>query len=189
MNWLNFLMEDILRLAKEKNNPTVEDIIKDSKVGREDIKKAIEELEKKNLINFTNEKINLTKKGEKLANIIYEHHKMIEDAFDHRTAHSLEHFTKKYVDEAKAIGKKAIPIDKFMEGENGLIALFEIEDPRILSRLIGVGITIGAGFSIVKLRRDGIILEIDGRLVIIDRGLGKYILGVKKDENSLARPA
>ena len=188
ISYLRFLMEDILRLAKEKNNPTIGDIMRDSKVGKEDVKEAIKELEKKDLISFKGGKIILTEMGEKTAQIIYNYHKIVEDIFDHRTAHSLEHFSKEYVEEAKTLGKNAISLDKFRESEKGIIALLEIENPKILSRLMGVGITIGKKFSIIKIRKDGIILEIDGRLIILDRELEKYILGVK-NESSVTWPA
>ncbi len=174
-------MEDILRLAKEKNNPTIEDVIEDSKVGKEDVKEAIKELENKDLINFKKGEIILTEKGEKAAEIIYNYHKMVENIFGHRTAHSLEHLSGRYIEEAKTLGKNAVPINKFEEGEEGMIALLEIENPRILSRIMGVGISIGKKFSIIKIRKDGIILEIDGRLIILDRELEKYILGVKNE--------
>ncbi|NIA09651.1 MAG: hypothetical protein GWP10_07965, partial [Nitrospiraceae bacterium] len=95
-------------------------------------------------------------------------------------AHSLEHLGKEDIEKAKKLGKNAVPINDFKEGGSGVIALLEVEDPRILSRLIGIGLTIGAKFTVLKIRNKELILSVNGRPVIIDRDLGKYILGARR---------
>ncbi len=72
MGWIEILMEDILRLAKEKGSPpTVEDVMRDSGVTREEVKEAVKELKKKGLATMGENGIVLTEKGEKMADIIY----------------------------------------------------------------------------------------------------------------------
>jgi Fe2+ transport system protein FeoA len=186
---LRFLMEDILRLAKEKENPTIDDIMEDSKVGEREVKEAIKELGNRKLVKFKDGKISLTDRGEEVAGVIYNYHKTIEKIFGHRVAHSVEHLGKDYIEKAKILGKNAVPLEEFSEGERGVVALLEIEDSRVLSRLVGIGVTIGTEFSVVKFRKDGILLDIDGKVVIIDRKLGKLIFAVKKNEGSYSGTA
>ena len=186
MKWKNILMEDILRLAKEKgSSPTFNDVMEDSRVTKEEVGEAVVELERKNLAKREGEKIVLTEEGEKIAEIIYNYHKTVEKLFGHRTAHSFEHMADRvrYLENVK----NSKPLITFGEGEEGVIVSMEFENPKIIARLIGIGLVPGAHFKVIKVREDIFVLNISGRLVIVDGKLTKNLLGVKPFESSFSR--
>ncbi|WP_297073640.1 hypothetical protein, partial [Thermococcus sp.] len=75
MGWKEILMEDILRLAREKGSPpSFRDVMEDSKVTKEEVEEAMRELERKNLARREGNKIVLTEEGKKAAEIIYNYH-------------------------------------------------------------------------------------------------------------------
>ncbi len=189
-SWLRILMEDILRLSKEKKEPpTVEDVMQDSKVRKDDVKKAIKGLKKKNLAKMEGNKIILTSDGEKAAQVIYNYHKTVEALFGHKVAHSFEHLGEDKIQLLKRSIGEAKPLEDFMKNEEGEIISLEVENPKILSRLIGVGITPGNMFKVIKLRKDVIILDITHRLVLVDRKLADKIFGRNENSGSFSRPA
>jgi Fe2+ transport system protein FeoA/predicted transcriptional regulator len=189
VNWMEILMEDILRLAKEKESPTISEIIQDSKVQREDVEKAIKELEKKGLVTFKNNRIILTEEGDKSASIIYNYHITVEKLFGHTVAHSFEHLDKDKIKLLKNEIGKTKPLRDFSENEEGKIISFKIENPKVIARLMGLGIIPGASFKVIKVRRDAIILNIERRIVILDTELTDKILGESQSEYTFSRPA
>ncbi len=184
--WKNILMEDILRLAKEKGaSPTFKDVMEDSGVTREEVGEAVKELERKKLVKREGNNIVLTKEGEKTAEVIYNYHKTVEKLFGHKTAHSFEHMADrvKYL----KMAKNSRPLMAFRGGEEGVLISMEFKNPKIIARLIGIGLVPGTRFKIVKVRDDVLVLNISGRLVIVDKKLTKNLFGVKSLESSLDR--
>jgi Mn-dependent DtxR family transcriptional regulator len=189
VNWMEILMEDILRLAKEKESPTILEIIQDSKVQREDVEKAIKELEKKGLITFKNNRVILTEEGDKAASIIYNYHRTVEKLFGHTVAHSFEHFGEDKIKLLENEMGKTKPLKDFSENEEGKIISLKIENPKIIARLMGLGIIPGVLFKVIKVRRDAIILSIEHRIVILDTELTDKILGESQSEYTFSRTA
>ena len=182
--WKDILMEDILRLAKEKgSSPTFKDVMEDSGVTREEVGEAVKELERKKLVKREGENIVLTKEGEKTADVIYNYHKTVEKLFGHKTAHSFEHMADKvkYLE----LAKKSIPLVNFKEGEEGVLINMKVKNPKIIARLIGIGLVPGTKFKIIKVRDNIVVLDISGRLVMIDKKLIKSLFGVKPFEDSI----
>ena len=81
------------------------------------------------------------------------------------------------------------PLEKFRESEKGVVAYFEVRNPKIISRLLGVGLSPGVSFRVVKLRKDSFVIEINGRLVVLGRELGRSIAGVNRVESASRRTA
>ncbi|NJF24625.1 FeoA domain-containing protein [Thermococcus sp. Bubb.Bath] len=186
--WKRLLIEDILRLAKEKGEPPkVRDVMEDSKVGEEDVKSAVKEMEELGLANFRDGQILLTDKGEKTAEVIYNYHKTVERLFGHGTAHVFEHMGDRvsYLQRAES----ARPLEELPEGEEHVLVSMNVENPKVIARLLGVGLSPGSVFRIIRKRKDAIILEVNGRLVIIDGELSKRLFGVRRDEGTASRPA
>ena len=127
----------------------------------------------------------LTEEGEKTAEVIYKYHKTVEKLFGHKTAHSFEHMGDKvrYLERAE----KSKPLTTFRKGEEGVLISMEFKNPKIIARLIGIGLVPGTHFRVVKVRDDVFVLDISGRLVIIDKKLTKNLFGVKAFEGSLSR--
>lgn len=187
MGWLEILMEDILRLAKEKGSPpTVEDVMKDSGVTREEVMEAVKELERKGLARMEGKGIVLTENGEKAAEVIYTYHKTVERLLGHRTAHSLEHMGDRigYLRGAE----QARPLSGFREGEEGVVAFMDVENPKVIARLMGVGLIPGARFRVLR-KGDVYVVEVGGRLAVVDGRVAEKIKGVPANEGSSGGPA
>ena len=189
VNWIEILMEDILRLAKEKETPTIAEVIQDSKVQREDVEKAIKELEKKGLVTFKNNRIILTEEGDKSASIIYDYHRTVEKLFGHTVAHSFEHLGKDKIKLLEKEIEKTKVLKDFNENEEGKIISLKIENPKIIARLMGLGVIPGVLFKVIKIRKDVIILNIERRIVILDTELTDKILGESQSEYTFSRSA
>ena len=188
MNWKRILMEDILRLAREKGSPpTFSDVIEDSKVSRREVEEAVRGLEERHLARRRGEEIVLTGEGEAAANTIYSYHKTVEELFGHRTAHSFEHLGNrvKYLEQAASAERLA----GFSEGEEGVIVSMEVESPQLLSRLIGVGLIPGTRFRLVRKSSGHLVFDVGGRLVMIDGKLAGKLLGVRGEESTPGRAA
>ncbi|MCS7232885.1 MAG: FeoA domain-containing protein [Synergistetes bacterium] len=185
MDWLKILIEDILRLLKEKDKPlSIREIELDTKSEISDIREAIEKLKEKNLVKEEKGCLSLTKEGEETAKRIYDYHKAIESLFSHEVAHSIEHLEEDVRERVKIIKGEAKPIE---EMEEGIISAIKVENPKTLSRIIGIGLIPGASFKVLKLRDDVIILESKGRLIALDRALSKSLLGVERNEGLTSR--
>ncbi|NJE48223.1 FeoA domain-containing protein [Thermococcus sp. 9N3] len=187
MKWIEILMEDILRLAKEKGSPpTVEDIVVDSGVTKEEVREAVKELEKKGLAKAEGDRIILTREGERAAEVIYNYHRTVEKLFGHSTAHSLEHMGDRisYLEKAG----RAKPLTEFKEGTEGVMVFMDIENPKVIARLMGVGLIPGTRFRVVR-SGNVYVLETGGRVVVIDRNVAEKIKGVITDEGSPRGPA
>ena len=189
MGWKEILMEDILRLAKEKGSPPdFKDVIKDSKVTREEVEEAVRELERKNLARREGDKIVLTEEGEEAAEVIYTYHRTVEKIFGHKVAHSFEHMGDRISYIEKAVS--AVPLTAFEEGEEGILASMEVENPKAIARLMGVGLLPGKRFRVIKAGKDLIVLDVSGKLVMIDSWISERVRGVKvHEEGSPDRPA
>ncbi len=190
MNWLQILIDDILRLYREKNRPlSIEEIMDETNVNRIEAIDAIKEMKKEGLAEFK-QKLSLTKKGKEKADIVYERHRAIENFFGgkeaHEIAHSLEHFLKK--EDVKSlqdiVNKKKDCLRNFEEGEKGIIVASTINDPKIVSRLIGVGIFPASHFKVEKKRNDEIIISTHNKIVVIDSNLANKIYAIREENES-----
>jgi len=184
-NWLQILIDDILRLSKEKNKPiSVEEIMEEASVNKMDAMDAIKEMKKEGLIKFE-KKVQLTEKGKEKANMVYERHKAIENFFGgkeaHEIAHSLEHFLdKKDIEQLKSMmNEKKEKIIDFEEGEEGIIVASVINEPKVVSRIIGVGLSPMSHFRVEKKRDDEIILSAHKKIVVVDSSLADKIYAIK----------
>ncbi len=184
VGWLRFLMEDIMRLYREKNSSlTVKDVMDDCNVERSDVMEAIRELERRGLAKFEDGLLSLTSKGEEAADVIYNYHRIVEDLLGHDVAHALEHIGKT-AEKVKKLEGEAKALEEFRESEKGIIAYFEVRNPKIVSRLLGVGLSPGVPFRVVRSRGDSIVLEVNDRLIVLEKELGKSVVGVSRVESA-----
>jgi len=190
MNWLQVLIDDILRLYREKNKPlSIEEIMDETNVNRTEAVNAIKEMKRKGLAEFK-QRLSLTKKGEEKAEMVYERHKAIENFFGgkeaHEIAHSLEHFLKKEDIESlqDMIYKEKKPLKNFEEGEKGIIVASTINDPKVVSRLIGVGISPASRFRVEKKRDDEMIIFTHNKMVVIDSNIADRIYAIREENES-----
>jgi len=185
MNWLRLLIDDILRFTREKNRPvSVKEIMDETNSSKIEVMDAIKEMEKEGLAKYK-EKVSLTKKGEEMANEMYERHVTIEKFFGgkeaHEIAHSLEHLLeKKDIELMKdTLTRKKESLEEFEEGERGIIVAFAINDPRIISRLIGAGIAPMTPFMMEKKRSNEMIILAHNKVIALDKSLAKKIYAMR----------
>ncbi|HHW57895.1 MAG TPA: iron transporter FeoA [Clostridia bacterium] len=191
MEWLKVLKEDILRFLreKEKNTSTFEEITKESKLDREDILEALRSLEKDSFIQIDKQDIFLTEEGKKEAEEIYEKHNLVEKIYGHQIAHSLEHYEMKDMKRAFEPTSSPKRLRDFKEGETGFVVRLSIDNPIILSRIIGLGLAPGSSFKIIKKRKDFLVIESHRRLVVLEEEVVESIEGVPTDESASSRTA
>ncbi len=185
MNWLRLLIDDILRFTREKNRPvSIKEIMEETDSSKIEVMDAIKEMEKEGLAKYK-EKISLTKKGEEMANEMYERHVTIEKFFGgkeaHEIAHSLEHFLgKKDIELMKdTLTRKKESLEEFGEGEKGIIVAFAINDPKIISRLIGAGLAPMTPFMLEKRRSNEMIILAHNKVIALDKALGRKIYAMR----------
>jgi len=185
MNWLRLLIDDILRFTREKNRPvSVKEIMDETNSSKIEVMDAIKEMEKEGLAKYK-EKVSLTKKGEEMANEMYERHVTIEKFFGgkeaHEIAHSLEHFLgKKDIELMKdTLTRKKESLEEFGEGEKGIIVAFAINDPKIISRLIGAGLAPMTPFMLEKRRSNEMIILAHNKVIALDKALGRKIYAMR----------
>lgn len=185
MNWLRLLIDDILRFTREKNRPvSIKEIMEETDSSKIEVMDAIKEMEKEGLAKYK-EKVSLTKKGKEMANEMYERHVTIEKFFGgkeaHEIAHSLEHFLgKKDIELMKdTLTRKKESLEEFGEGEKGIIVAFAINDPKIISRLIGAGLAPMTPFMLEKRRSNEMIILAHNKVIALDKALGRKIYAMR----------
>lgn len=191
MEWLKVLKEDILRFLKEKegNKSSLEEIAMESKVAKEDVIEAVKSLEKDHFVNFEKQEVFLTKEGKKEAESIYEKHNLVERVYGHQVAHALEHYPMKDMKKAFESASSPKKLKDFKEKQTGFIVRLSIDNPMVLSRIIGLGFAPGSYFKIVKKRNDFLVIESRGRLVVLGKEIGDGIEGVEAFEDTSDRTA
>ena len=152
----------------------------------EEVIEAIQQLERRNLAKFKNKNLTLTEQGEKVADVIYNYHKIVEEVLGHNVAHALEHLGE-FAEKIKKLSGDAKPLEKFRESEKGVVAYFEVRNPKLISRLLGAGLSPGVPFQIIKSRKDGFAVETNGRIIVLGKELGKSIVGVSRVEGASRR--
>ena len=188
-NWINLFIGDILRLLREKNSSlSIKEIMDDTNVDKYESQKAVKTMEKQGLVKFENNNVSITKKGSQKAESLYKTHKIIENFLGggehaHIIAHTLEHILsdEKVEDIKEILGRKknAIELSSVESGFKGIIIAVEEKDPKIIARLLGLGILPGNEFKIIKKRKDSLILFINGRMAVIDTNLCRKIFVIK----------
>jgi len=183
--YFRFLLEDILRFELEKGlSISVEEIEEETGVDRDDAKKAVEVLLKKGFVEVRKEKIYLTDKGNESAKLILQKHQEIEQIFkseslfeSHKIAHAMEHFfqgkAKEEIDGILSMKKNAKRLIEVEEGTNGIIVITEETNPKVISRVAGIGLAPGTPFELLKKRKDLIILRLSGRIVAIEPSIAE----------------
>jgi Mn-dependent DtxR family transcriptional regulator len=183
--YFRFLLEDILRFGLEKGlSVSVEEIEEETGVDRDDVRKAVRTLLKKGLVEVRKERIYLTDRGNESAKMILQKHREIERVFkdkslseSHKIAHSMEHFfqgkAKEEIDKILSMKKDAKRLTEIEEGTDGIIVITEETNPKVISRVAGIGLTPGVSFELLKKRRDLIILRLSGRIVALEPSIAK----------------
>lgn len=186
---LKIVKEDILRILGEAEDKRASKEFIDSEIKVSDVflSKAFDELEKEGLIEFQNEHVLLTTKGEEKARDILEKHIIIENYFKktrsikeaHKVAHLLEHYiSKEVIDNLKklfTLRKEGILLAKFELNREGIICDNTISDFRLFERTASMGILPGERIEITHKIPSGLIVRIGNKKFALDENTVKKI--------------
>jgi Mn-dependent DtxR family transcriptional regulator len=189
---LRIVKEDILEVLSRKNKKIPLKLMKlEISVSQFFVSKAVNELEKEDLIKLSLEKkygeqyIQLTKIGQNRAKDIIEKHLILEEYFKKRMSgreaikatNVLEHYiSTEVVDVIKKLStfkEKGISLTKFKK-EEGLITDINFSIG-LFERLISMGIYPGGRIRIINRVPNGVIVKIKNKKFVLDKEIAKEI--------------
>ena len=186
---LKIVKEDILRILGEKKEKVSLEIIKEEvKVSSSFMSKAIEELEREELIQHRQNFFELTGKGEKDAKNILNKHFILEDYFKekrneeeaHRAAHILEHYiSREVIDNIKKLStfrKEDIPLISLDVDQESIVTDLAFSDYGLFERIVSMGISLGEKIEIINEISNGFILKVRNKKFALDRKIAKEIM-------------
>jgi len=172
---LRFLKEEEVR--DPGRGVTLEEIAQESNLSKEDVAPVLAELEREGLLESGEKGFQLTSRGSGEAQGIYQKHKEVEHLWGHKVAHTLEHY-EGALEILPGIGpKRKKRIEEFREGDNSLPDGGKSHNHLPADR---AGSSPWHPFSVRKRREDLWILEINGRLVAIDKRLASGMEGMPR---------
>ena len=186
---LKIVKEDILRILGEKQGKISLKIIKEEiKVFSSFISKAIEELEKGELIQHRQKFFELTEKGGKDAKNILNKHFILEDYFKekrneeeaHKAAHILEHYiSREVIDNIKKLStfrKEDVPLISLDVNQESIVTDLAFSDYGLFERIVSMGISLGEKIEIISEISNGFVLKIRNKKFALDRNIAKEIM-------------
>jgi len=189
---LRIVKEDILEVLGRKNKRIALKFMKlEVSVSQFFVSKAVNELEKEDLIKLSLEKkygkqyIQLTKRGQNRAKDVIKKHLILEEYFKKRMSKKeaikatniLEHYiSTEVVDVIKKLStfrKKGISLTEFKK-EEGLITDINFSIG-LFERLISMGIYPGGKIRIINRVPNGVIIKIKNKKFVLDKDIAKEI--------------
>ncbi|MEB2836903.1 MAG: FeoA domain-containing protein [Desulfurococcales archaeon] len=181
--------EDVLRLLRERGGSASMGEVAEE-LGDEGLAgEVVGELAGEGLVERSGDRVSLTPRGEAEAEEVHRRHVeaerllveagLVGEAEAHRAAHALEHLP---VDLerilAEARGRRVETLYSLEPGASGRVVAILAAEPRILSRLYGVGILPGRPVRLVSKTGSLVVVETgaEARLAALDAGVAKRIL-------------
>jgi Mn-dependent DtxR family transcriptional regulator len=197
---LRIVKEDILEVLGRKNKKIPLKFMKlEVSVSQFFVSKAVNELEKEDLIKLSSEKkygkqyIQLTKRGQNRAKDIIKKHLILEEYFKKRMSgkeairvtNVLEHYiSTEVVDVIKKLStfkKKGISLTKFKK-EEGLITDINLSIG-LFERLISMGIHPGGKIRVISRVPNGVVVKIKNKKFVLDKNIAKEIKVLKYEKS------
>lgn len=189
------LLRAIIEFGEENCKADINDVIDDLGGETTLFKRAITDLEKKTIINRKGEHIILTPAGREVAEKIYAKHRLIEEYFSevfdesevHLLAHALEHCVSESL-----IAKMQGELDLMSEtqnlpdlniGEQATILAIAVADKKLLSRLLGIGLSPRSKVKLFEKLPGQLVVEVEGRKIALDVTIAGKVLVSKKENN------
>lgn len=187
------LLRAILEFGKGNGEADVKDLLSD--VGGEQrlLEQATLEMEKEKLITRKGECIVLTPSGREAAEKIYAKHRFIEEYFSevfnepnvHILAHALEHCVSdsllaKMQGELALMGE-TLNLSDLKIGEQATILAIAVPDKKLLSRLLGIGLSPGSKVKLFEKLPGQYVVEAEGRKIALDTFIADKVLVSKED--------
>ena len=188
--------EDILRIIGErKRKVSLAVMEKEIKTSPSFISKAIEELEKEQLIQSKGVFFELTRKGQKEAKDILDKHFVCENYFRrsrndlraHEIAHILEHYVSQEVInniiKMSTFKNEGIPLTKLKQHRKKLITDIMISDDALFERLVSMGIVPGENVMVINELPNATVVRIKEKKFALDRNIARKIKVLEYEES------
>jgi len=187
------LLRAILEFGRGNGEADANDLLSD--VGGEQrlFERATLEMEKEKLITRKGELIVLTPSGREAAEKIYAKHRFIEEYFSevfnetnvHILAHALEHCVSDSL-LVKMRGELALMSEKLnlsdlKTGEQAVILAIAVHDKKLLSRLLGIGLSPRSKVKLFEKLPGQLVVEVEGRKIALDTFIADKVLVSKED--------
>jgi Mn-dependent DtxR family transcriptional regulator/Fe2+ transport system protein FeoA len=187
------LLRAILEFGKGNGEADAKDLLSD--VGGEQrlFEQATLEMEKEKRIMRKGERIVLTPSGREAAEKIYAKHRFIEEYFSevfnepnvHILAHALEHCVSDSL-LAKMQGElslmsETLNLSDLRTGEQAMILAIAVPDKKLLSRLLGIGLSPGSKVRLFEKLPGQFVVEAEGRKIALDTFIADKVLVSKED--------
>lgn len=194
---LEMYKEDLLRAILEfgtgNGEADAEDLLSDVGDDKRLFEKATLEMEEGKLLTRRGGRIVLTPVGRETAKKIYAKHRFIEEYFSkvfketnvHLLAHALEHCVSDSL-LAKMKGELALMsetlnLSELKIGENATILAIAVSDKKLLSRLLGIGLSPRSKVKLYEKLPGQLVVEAEGRKIALDMFIADKVLVSKED--------
>ncbi len=194
---LEMYKEDLLRAILEfgtgNGEADAEDLLSDVGGNKRLFEKATLEMEEGKLLTRRGERIVLTPSGREAAKKIYAKHRFIEEYFSkvfketnvHLLAHALEHCVSDSL-LAKMKGELALMsetlnLSELKTGEKATILAIAVSDKKLLSRLLGIGLSPRSKIKLYEKLPGQLVVEAEGRKIALDIFIADKVLVSKED--------
>lgn len=185
---LRIVKEDVLRiLSEEKRGISLEDFKEEIKVSLSFISKALEELERKNLIQSRRGFFILTEEGERESRGILRKHLIFEDYFKktrteeeaHQIAHILEHYVSREVlgniKKLSTFEGEDVCLTKLGLHKKGLIANIMISVNGLFERVVSMGIVPGEEILLTNEMPNAVVVKVKNKKIVLDKNIAGKI--------------
>ena len=194
---LEMYKEDLLRAILEfgtgNGEADAEDLLSDVGGNKRLFETATLEMEEGKLLTRRGEHIVLTPSGREAAKKIYAKHRFIEEYFSkvfketnvHLLAHALEHCVSDSL-LAKMKGELALMsetlnLSELKIGEKATILAIAVSDKKLLSRLLGIGLSPRSKIKLYEKLPGQLVVEAEGRKIALDMFIADKVLVSKED--------
>jgi len=161
------------------------------KVAHPLISKALEELERDDLIAIQENFISLTELGQENAKNILDKHFVLEDYLEktgskigaHTAANILEHYVSgeviNNIKKLSTLKKEGVPLTKLELNKEGMITDITFSDHGLFERVVSMGVFLGEKVIVTNEIPDGIVVKIKNKKFAMDKNIAKEIKAVE----------
>jgi len=192
---LKIVKEDVLRILHERSEKTSLEIMEDEiKVAHPIVTRALEELERDDLITIQEHFILLTELGQKSAKNIVKKHFVLENYFEktrskieaHTIAHILEHYVSREVinniKKLATLKMKGVPLTKLKLNKEGMITDITLSDYRLFERIVSMGMFLGEKITVTNEIPNGIVVKMKNKKFALDWNVAEEIKAVEYEK-------
>ena len=182
---LELAEEDVLRFLAERGGSAGVEEVAEEVGDRELAGRVVERLSSRGLLRLEGGRLVLTGEGRRLASGLLRVHREAEELASrfmpsrgHLVAHSVEHFPESLRVLEAIRPSRVVPLSLLPPGGSGYVVAVGDPRPRLLARLVGVGVVPGRRIRVVARLPSVLVVEVgaSGRVAALDRDLAGRVL-------------